>query len=484
MKNLTAANIKRLESYIKRNGIRESVIKVMERLDRDKSEETYTQDVFDLIMDREQEEYEREKKFTHRYKFSIVVPAYETGERRIKEMIYSVLGQTYDCWELCIADASDSDEVENAVKSIIESSVDDENPYTIKYTRLSENKGISENTNEALKMAEGEYVVFMDHDDILTSNALFEAACVLEKGLKSEGGFLTNSVKLIYSDEDKCNDDLTEFFDHHSKPDFDIDLLRTNNYICHLLIVRRTLALSVGGFDREYDGSQDHDFIFRCIEQLGRDEIVHISKVLYHWRSHESSTATNPDSKLYAYEAGKRAVKAHLDRIGIAADVSDAPHLGFYRVKYKVSAEDLTKIHIMSLDSLKSMKHEEVEALDCEYIMIQNDNVRPVNSEYLEEMLGILKRDEVGCVGSLVINKGKIESAGYTADADGNLIPDFAGINKNYSGYLHRAKLVREVDGVCTDCMMVKKAEVKEDGTLSGEKLVVYCPYSVFKRVK
>lgn len=484
MKNITGSNLKRLESYIKRNGLKASVIKVMERLDRNKSEENYTQDVFDLISDREQAELEREKKFTHRYKFSIIVPAYETGERRIKEMIYSVLSQTYNHWELCIADASETDEVEKAVNEVIANSIDEDKPYSIKYIRLTENNGISENTNEALKMATGEYVVFMDHDDILTSNALFEAACVLEKGLKSEGGFLTNSVKLIYSDEDKCNDELTVFFDHHIKPDFDIDLLRTNNYICHLLIVRRELAMSVGGFIKDFDGAQDHDFIFRCVEKLENDAIVHIPKVLYHWRSHESSTATNPDSKLYAYEAGKRAVKAHLERLGIEAEVSDAPHLGFYRVKYKVSAEELTKIQIMSMDVLKSMSSDNIDSLDCEYIMVLNDNVKPVNADYLEEMLGILKREEVGCVGSLVINKGKIESAGYTLDADGNLIPDFAGLNKNYSGYMHRAKLVREVDGVCTDCCMVKKSEIKKDGTLAAGKLVVYCPYSVFKRVR
>ena len=124
-----------------------------------------------------------------------------------------------------------------------------------------------------------------------------------------------NQIKLVYSDEDKCNDECDTFFDHHIKPDFDIDLLRSNNYICHMLTVSRELALSVGGFDKDYDGAQDHDFILRCVEKLNRNEIKHIGKVLYHWRSHTSSTATNPDSKLYAYEAGKRAVKAHLERL-------------------------------------------------------------------------------------------------------------------------------------------------------------------------
>ena len=115
--------------------------------------------------------------------------------------------------------------------------------------------------------------------------------------------------------------------------------------------------------------------------------------------------------------------------------------------------------------------------------MVLNDSVKPLNMSYLEEMLGILVREEVGCVGGLVINKGKIESAGYSVDDKGELKPDFAGLNKNYSGYLHRAKLVREVSGVCTDCMMVKKSAITEDDTLNKDMLVVYCPYSVFKRV-
>ena len=476
MKRLNDANIKRLTSYIKRNGVKASAYKVLERLQRDDTEKTYSQDVFDLIADKEQHEEEANTEFTHRYKISVIVPAYETGKKRISEMISSVLGQSYDNFELCIADASESDEVEETVKSFANSK--------IKYLRLSENNGISENTNEALKMASGEYVCFLDHDDILTGNALFEVMKVLEQGLKSEGGFLTNTVKLIYSDEDKCNDDCSEFFDHHIKPNFDIDLLRTNNYICHLLTVRRELALEAGGFDKEFDGAQDHDFIFRCVEKLSRNEIVHIPKVLYHWRSHVSSTATNPDSKLYAYDAGKRAVSAHLSRLGIEATVSDTEHLGFYRVKYKVSAKELTEIKIMSLDELKSMTEEDLSDDDFSYIMVLNDNVRPQNAEFLEEMLGILKRDDVGCVGGLVTSKGNIESAGYSLGENGELKPDFNGLNKHFSGYLHRAKVVREVAGVCTDCMMVKKSSINPGGTLKPDGLVVYCPYSVFKRVR
>lgn len=482
MNRLNSADAKRLISYIKRNGVKASVYKVIERLDRDNAEKSYTRDVFDLIDDKEREELFKTKKFTHSYKFSIIVPAYETGERRFIEMMESCFNQVYDNFELCIADASITDEINNTVIDYKEKYP--ERASKINYLRLSENKGISENTNEALKLATGDYIVLLDHDDVITRDALFEAMCVLEEGIATESGIRTNKVKLIYSDEDKCNDELNQFFDYHFKPDFDIDLLRTNNYICHLLIVRRELAMSVGGFIKEYDGAQDHDFIFRCVEKLKRDEIVHIPRILYHWRSHVSSTATNPDSKLYAYEAGKRAVTDHLKRLNVECEVTDTEHLGFYRVKYNVNAEDLTKVSIMTSTELKDMGYEAVMAADYEYIMILNDSVRPKNYEFVEEMLGYLKREDVGCVGGLVIGKnGKIESAGYTLDETLKLVPCFAGLNRNYSGYLHRAKLQREVDGVCTDCMMVKKSALTEELALKKEYLVIYSPYSIFKRV-
>lgn len=477
MKKFTNENVKRLTSYIKRNGIKATAYRVLDKSSSyEEMKDANEDDVFSLISEKEQEELERETSFTHRYKISIIVPAYETGKKRASEMIKSVLAQTYDNFELCIADASLSDEVENTVKSF--------DSDKIKYLRLEANNGISDNTNEALKMATGEYVAFLDHDDIITGNALFEVMSVLESGLKTESGFMTNRIKLIYSDEDKCNDDLNEFFECHKKPDFDIDLLRTNNYICHFLVVRRELAMEVGGFDKDYDGAQDHDFIFRCVEKLKPEEIAHIPKVLYHWRSHESSTATNPGSKLYAYDAGKRAVKAHLQRLLTDAEVTDTQHLGFYRVHYKVSAEELTKISIMTIDELKELGYDEIMSADFEYIMILNDTVKPVNYDFLEEMLGILKREEVGCVGGLVTKGGKIESAGYCLDKNGELRPEYSGLNKHFSGYFHRAKLVREVAGVCTDCMMIKKSALTEDITLKSDVLVVYCPYSIFKRVR
>jgi len=487
MTRLNSANVKRLTGYIKRNGLKAATFKALERIQRDDSEKKYEKDVFDLISDREEEEYERSVNFTHRYRFSIIVPAYETDMQHLTDMIESVVKQTYPVWELCIADASETDDVGNVVAQLTKKyslSKSDNGESKIRYLRLSDNKGISGNTNEALKMATGEYVAFLDHDDMLAPNALFEMAMALEGGLVSESGFLTNTIKMLYSDEDKFSDAQGGYFDYHIKPDFDLHLLRTNNYICHFLCVRRELALSIGGFSPEYDGAQDHDFILRCVEKLDKNEIVHIGKILYHWRSHEKSTATNPESKLYAYDAGKRAVEAHLKRLSIDGEVSDTEHLGFYRVKMKVSATDLTKVVIMDLDTLKEKSREELDSSDYEYIMILNDTVKPASYDFIEDMLGILMHDNVGCVGGLVINGMKIESAGYSVSEDGRMVPDFAGMNRHFSGYMHRAKIVREVSGVCTDCMMIRKEAVLESGSLNPDVTVVYSPYSIFKRVK
>ncbi len=178
-----------------------------------------------------------------------------------------------------------------------------------KYVILGENKGISGNTNAAMDMATGDYIVLADHDDKLTPNALYECAKLLQEH---------PGCDCFYSDEDKLDMDGGALFDPHFKPDFNIDLLCSVNYICHLFVVSHDLAAQVGGFRQEYDGAQDYDFIFRCTEKA--KEIRHIPKVLYHWRCHKDSTASNPESKLYAFDAGARAIMDHYKRVGIEAE--------------------------------------------------------------------------------------------------------------------------------------------------------------------
>ena len=323
-------NIKRGISYYKRNGFVKTCYKVAERLKRDGDEADYMQAMLSGRPTSEELQKQRDRKFFHDYKFSILVPAFNTDPVFLKEMIMSVVRQTYREWELCIVDGSDTDGVRREIDRIKEE-VGGETADRIRVKVLGSNRGISGNSNGALVMATGDYMGFLDHDDILTPDALYEVMSALESGMERDGNIYRNRYKALYTDEDKVNSSGTRYFDPHIKTDFDIDLLRSTNYICHFFVVKTSVAVKAGGFRSEYDGAQDHDFILRCTEGVRRDQILHVKKVLYHWRSSPGSTSDNPDAKLYAYEAGRRAVSDHLQRAGISANVTDTVHLGCER---------------------------------------------------------------------------------------------------------------------------------------------------------
>ncbi|MBR6486914.1 MAG: glycosyltransferase [Lachnospiraceae bacterium] len=474
-------NFKRALSYCKRNGLRSTYYKALERIERDRDERDYTTVAMHERPTSVELNEQVHRKFFHSYKFSLLVPAYDSDPKLLKEMMASVVKQTYDNWELCIADGSEDDSVENCVKEYKET-LDKDTADKIKYQRLNANRGISGNSNGALVMAGGDYVAMLDHDDVLSPDALYEIMDVLDEGLIRDGNVYRNRYKAVYSDEDKINATGTRYFDYHKKPDFDIDLLRSNNYICHLFAVKTSVAVKAGGFRSEYNGAQDHDFIFRCVEQLDPSEICHIPKVLYHWRSTPSSTAENPDSKLYAYEAGKRAVEDHLKRLKIEADVTDTKHLGFYRVKYHVTDPS---VKIMDRSEWEALTKETIEKLNEDLIMVISPDIKPLTADYIEELAGVLKRKEVGAAGGKIYDKkGRIDSAGYVFDEDGNLKPDYRGMNGNYSGYLHRASIQHKTDGLAADCMMIKKEAIvyKDRPVMSDKYITVYDPFAEFKR--
>lgn len=283
------------------------------------------------------------RKIGNEYRFSIVVPAYETNEVFFAEMIDSVCRQSYENWQLVIADASKSDTLEKKMEMY-----DDER---ICYVRLKENKGISENTNEALKHADGDYIGLLDHDDLLHPDALAEVALLLQSG----------EYEMVYTDEDKVNEDGSVHFEPNFKPDFNFDFLLSNNYICHFTVLSKSLLESLS-FRPAFNGAQDYDLFLQAVYELElrrRDEwevtvqesdvetyipyagdylkkkIGHVPKVLYHWRAHMASTSDNPDSKRYAYEAGKRALENFLAKNNWNALVEHTKHLGFYRIEYK-----------------------------------------------------------------------------------------------------------------------------------------------------
>ena len=277
------------------------------------------------------EELEKQKKvkFEFEPKISIIVPTYKTPINFLREMIDSVVDQTYSNWELCIADGSEGDA---AVEAELEKYAKQDD--RIKYTLLEKNEGISGNTNAALELATGEYVGLFDHDDILAPNALYEVVKALQE----------KEYDILYTDEDKITGDGKEHNDPNFKPDFSMDLFCSHNYITHFFVVKTNIIKEIGGFRPEYDGSQDYDLMFRCIENA--DSIKHIPMILYHWRIHMNSVAGDPASKMYAYDAGKRAIEDHFKRIGVKAKVEHTGLWGMYHVIYETPGNPLVSIII------------------------------------------------------------------------------------------------------------------------------------------
>ncbi|MCR4655837.1 MAG: glycosyltransferase [Lachnospiraceae bacterium] len=495
VQNLNDQNRKRFVSYLKRNGFKASYYKVIEKLKWERAEGNGS-DYDKQKPDEDELARQRCTEFPYKYKISIVVPAYETNTAFLKQMLSSVLKQTYTEWELCIADGSKSDNVQNVVMDTIGRNNDQLIGSKIKYQRLRENKGISGNTNAALSMANGDYIGFLDHDDVLTPDALYETVKALNDTVYKSGNITLNRTHLLYSDEDKINEDVSRYFDTHIKPGFDIDLIRSNNYICHFLVVSSEVIKKTGGFLKEYDGAQDHDLIFRCIEQLDPSNIRHIPKILYHWRAHEVSTALSPDNKLYAYEAGKRAIEDHLKRCGLKARVLYTEHLGFFRVRYDPS--DLRYIS-MTPGELALYNADMLESLPADAIMLIDSKVKPIGSDCIEELLGNMVREEVGAVGGKLLSKdGRVDNAGFMYDDSGKLKPRFKGMNSHFSGYMHRASIQNRVDRLDKNCIMLKKSALMEwlsDGNsldlkkdfnknrLPEKYIYVYDPFAKFRRI-
>ena len=281
---------------------------------------------------------------------SIVVPTYETKEKFLRELLDCVIRQTYPNWELVIADASKSDAVEKIVDEVKQNAAIS---GLIKYKHLDENKGISENTNAAIDEACGDYIALLDHDDLLTLDALEK----MVERLQAPDVDDVKNVISVYSDEDKCDTDGTRFYEPYFKPDFNLDLLLSNNYICHFLMVRADVMKALK-LRPKYDGAQDYDLVLRLAllteniidvtdllsdaerkektDKAGKRQILHAPSILYHWRCHEESTAINTDSKRYAYDAGREALKDYYTKKGMAdqVEVTDSEHLGFYKTTY------------------------------------------------------------------------------------------------------------------------------------------------------
>ncbi len=426
---------------------------------------------------------QKEEKIFFKPKISIVVPLYNTPKKFLKELIDCMFEQTYSNWELCLADGSPKP-LEFAKKFF-------KGDSRIKYTVISENKGISGNTNEALKLATGDYIGLLDHDDLLPKFSLYEVAKAINDN---------PYVEFIYTDEDKFENSLSNRFGVFFKPDFSPYTLNSANYICHFSIFKKDLLEKIGGFRSEYDGSQDYDIVCRAVENT--KNIIHIPKVLYHWRSHINSTAQNADSKPYAYEIGKKVIKDHIMRsLNTEVEVTDGLSPGSYDITYKVKGNPKVSIIIdglnTSVDDIKKIiqkikisKYSNLELVlitdfksqnfDVDKIILGDKNIicsynKAINNStgdyfiifdnelleiddelFIENLLGICQDPSVGIVGTKLYNsQNLVEHCGIVLGMNG--VGDFIykGVSKDIGTYMQRLEIIHNLS-----CVYIKYAMI------------------------
>lgn len=512
VKRLSPYNIKKGLLYMKHFGPKEFWIRLTERFQADDVdyEEWYKNHKPTM----EELQRQRDTEFEYEPLISILVPVYNTPEEFLKQMIQSVRKQTYGNWELCITNANPANETVAEILRI--SSTKDER---IKVKDVPENEGIAQNTNAALAIATGDYIGLLDHDDLLTPDALYEVVKTINEN---------DRPQVLYSDEDKITMDLSEHFQPHMKPDYNKDLLRSNNYITHFFVADRMLVEEVGGEDGEYNGAQDYDLILKCTERA--KGIAHIPRILYHWRVHKASTADNPASKMYAFDAGKRAIEDHLKRCGEISKVSHEKDLGFYRVKYQVQGSPLISIIIPNKDQVESLdkclrsiekssyKNYEIIIVENnstedetfayykktesdkirivywsdefnysainnfgvkhargDYLLLLNNDVEVITTDWLEELTANCQRKDVGIVGArLYYPDDTIQHAGIVIGIGGVAGALFVGMPRMFTGYLHKASIQQDLSAVTAACMMVKRSVYEELGGLEEELKVAF----------
>ncbi len=450
---------------------------------------------------------DRVESLTRRPKISIVLPVHNPPAQLLRQCIDSVVAQSYGNWQLCIADdVSTLPEIRPLLEE-----------YAARDSRISlhfrsEHGHICKTSNDALAMAEGDYVAFLDHDDELAPDALLELAKALQEHPEA---------RLLYSDEDKI-DESGGRYDPSFKPAWSPDLLRACNYICHFTTIDRALVTEVGGIRPGFEGAQDHDLVLRCTERLSREAIVHIPKVLYHWRAIPGSTALSADQKPYARAAGQRAVAEHLERIGRPAKV-EITEGGTYRILHESSDALPTvtiviptrdRVHLLKacIDSILarteyahydvividngSLESETLEYLDTlrgqpntdvvdfvapfnysaimnhaarhatgEMLCMLNNDVEVISPNWLSELVAHARTPEVGVVGGMLYYPDDtIQHAGVILGMGGVAGHVHARLQRGSSGYLGRAGMTQNLTALTGACMVVRREVYQEVG--------------------
>lgn len=414
-------------------------------------------------------------------------------------MIQSVLDQTYSNWELCLADGSDESRADVGCISREYA----QNDARILYKKLERNMGIAGNTNACIAMSTGDYIALFDHDDLLHPAALHD---VMKEICEKNADF-------VYTDEVYFRDTIENCFNPHFKPDYAPDTLRSYNYICHLPVFSRTLLEKAGGgFRSEFDGSQDYDLILRLTEQA--ENIAHIPRILYYWRSHANSVAQDISAKPYTLDAAKKALAQHLERIGLKGEVKDSSVPSTYQIAYEMEGNPLVSILIPNkdnvtylkkcLESLKKSTYQNLEIVVIEnnsteqstfayyaqledderirvvtwerefnfsainnfgaqyangqYILLLNNDVEVINSDWLEQMLMFAQREDVGAVGAMLYYPDDtVQHAGVILG-----IGDVAGHAHKYfqrgaGGYMGRMTIAQNYSCVTGACLLMRR---------------------------
>jgi GT2 family glycosyltransferase len=466
------------------------------------------------------------RRLSRRPLISIVMPVCDPPESVLIEAIASVREQTYEKWQLCIAD--DASREPHVGEILAEFEADDER---VRVIRRIERGHISRASNDALALAHGEFVVFLDHDDTLSPQALFRLVEFLNDHPR---------VRLAYSDEDKL-DVVGLRIDPYFKPDWDPELFRGQNYLCHVVMCERQLIDSVGRLRPGYEGAQDYDLWLRCVEQLAADEIGHVPRVLYHWRVGAGSTARALGEKSYAEDAGRRALEDHVRRTGVNAVVDSVPG-GHYRVKrlvpnpapsvaiviptrdrvalvrqcvesirrlttypnYRVvvvdnqSREPKTRawfeavraegVQVLPYDlpfNFSALNNHAVRQLNDDIVVLLNNDIEVITPTWLEELVSHAARTEIGCVGAMLYYPNDtIQHGGVIVGTGGVAGHAYLHHARGTHGYFNRAKLVQSLSAVTGACLAVRRSVYLEVGGLDETLTVAFNDIDFCLRVR